>query len=50
MMMMMMMMMMMIKQGPDFDHVRMYVRDNWLTACSSLPRKKVCLGELTVPQ
>ena len=21
----------------------------WLTACSSLPRKKVCLGELTVP-
>ena len=22
----------------------------WLTACSSLPRKKVWLGELTVPQ
>ena len=24
--------------------------NNWLTACSSLPRKKVWLGELTVPQ
>ena len=23
--------------------------NHWLTACSSLPRKKVCLGELTVP-
>ena len=22
----------------------------WLTACSSLPRKKVWLGELTIPQ
>ena len=27
-----------------------YVHDYWLTACSSLPRKKVWLGELTVPQ
>ena len=27
-----------------------YVHDYWLTACSSLPRKKVWLGELTVRQ
>ena len=26
------------------------MHDYWLPACSSLPRKKVWLGELTVPQ
>ena len=32
------------------SYKRKYVHDYWLTACSSLPRKKVWLGELTVPQ
>ena len=32
------------------SYKRKYMHDYWLTACSSLPRKKVWLGELTVPQ
>ena len=32
------------------SYKRKYVHDFWLTACSSLPRKKMWLGELTVPQ
>ena len=32
------------------SYKRKYVHYYWLTACSSLPRKKEWLGELTVPQ